>query len=149
MPCWQLLGLHFTQEKVMSDCTSIVVGMFPIRTFLHLIYLSIACGAISMTLTKSSLLNGFHAWLDAKSPFLEKLLSCPWCTSHWVASVLTVIYQPLVFDWASRPAWQSSNALIALPLIALDYVVTIMVMVALSSVSARVIYSSYKQMNDK
>jgi hypothetical protein len=98
---------------------------------LKLAYLSAACGAVSLLVAKAAILNFFHEWLEKHSPFLEEMLSCPWCTSHWVALGLTVTYKPLLF---AAGGW----------LLPLDYLVTIEVMVTLASVAARIIYSAYK-----
>src|SRR5208337_1909386 len=97
---------------------------------LHLIFLSVACGAISMVITKGSILNGFHVWLGKRFTFMEKLLSCPWCFSHWVALVLVLIYRPIVVT-AYLPV---------------DYFISIMVMVALSSITAKLIHWAYSDM---
>jgi len=92
------------------------------------LWLGIATGAISLVISKSALLNGFHDWLEPRAPFLEEMLSCPWCTSHWVGLFFTLVYRPLLVDlW--RP---------------IDYIVTLMVIVTIASVTARIIYSAYK-----
>jgi len=96
--------------------------------FLIVLWLGIATGAISLLVTKSTIFNPVHNWLEKHASFIEELLSCPWCTSHWVALFFTLIYHPLLVDlW--RPV---------------DYLVTIMVMVTIASVTARIIYSAYK-----
>lgn len=95
--------------------------------FLKLVYLSIACGAISLVVSKGAIFNSFHIWLDTRAAWLEKVLSCPWCTSHWVSLGLVLVYHPLVV-----------NAFLPL-----DYLVSIMIMVALASVTVKVIFSTY------
>jgi hypothetical protein len=101
-----------------------------VNEFLKLVYLSIAVGAISLVITKSQIFNAFHAWLEKRSLFLEDMLSCPWCTSHWVSLFFVLVYHPLVVNvWAP-----------------LDYFVSIMIVVALSSITARLIWSAYKPM---
>jgi hypothetical protein len=94
---------------------------------LRLVYLSVACGAISMVITKGAIFDGFHEWLEKRSPFSEKLLSCPWCTSHWVAFILVLVYRPVVMT-AFLP---------------IDYLVSVMVMVALSSITTKLIHWAY------
>lgn len=108
-----------------------------VNEFFQLSLLSVACGATSMVLTKSTLLNGFHNWLEKRSPFLEEMLSCPWCTSHWVAAFLVLAYQPSIL---SHPAWMRDSLAAAF----LDFFVSTMVMAAFSSITARLIYSAYK-----
>lgn len=94
-----------------------------------LLFLGIATGAISMVVSRSTLFNALHAWIEKRSVFLEDLLSCPWCLSHWMSLIFTIIYHPLVVTSWFRP---------------LDYLVTLMVMTVISAVTARIIYSSYK-----
>jgi hypothetical protein len=95
----------------------------------NLISLGVACGAISMVVSRSTIFNGFHNWLEKRSVFLEDLLSCPWCVSHWIAFVFTLIYHPLVVT-----SWW----------VPLDYIVTIMVMTVIAAITARIIFSAYK-----
>jgi hypothetical protein len=125
------------------DSLELLFSIIPTHQIIKLVYLSIACGAMSFLITKAAIFNFFHEWLEKKSAFLEHLFSCPLCTSVWISAFLTVIYQPLVLDWGWRPAWQSMSRLSYL-LIPLDYMVTIMVMVTLAAVVVRIIYSAYK-----
>lgn len=128
----------------MSDCTGLYLNWVePLTVFYHVIVLGIATGAISLFLTKSTLLNGFHAWLEKKSTFFGEMLNCPWCTSHWVAGFFTLVYQPLLLDWGWRPAWMYTSWL-NYALVPVDYLVTIFVMVAISALAARAIYSALK-----
>lgn len=99
-------------------------------TLFDLAILGIATGAISLVLTKSPVFNFMHDWLERHIPFLGKILDCTWCTSHWVALFFVVIYRPRLFN-AFAPV---------------DYLVSIMVLVAVASVIARMIYSAYKPM---
>jgi hypothetical protein len=91
--------------------------------------LGVATGAISMLITKASIFNKAHEWLEKCSPFLDEMLSCPWCTSHWVALFFTLVYRPRLIN----PVW--------LPV---DWLVTLMAMVFVAAVTARIIYSSYR-----
>lgn len=130
----------------MTDCSDLFFDIVPLHQIIKLAYLSVACGAISFFVTKAAIFNFFHDWLEKRSPFLEELLSCPLCTSVWVSTLLTLVYEPLVLDSYSRPAWQLSNRINYL-LVPLDHLVTIMVMVTLASVVVRIIYSAYKPMS--
>jgi Protein of unknown function (DUF1360) len=130
---------------IMSDFTGIFVNWVePLTIFLHVIVFGIATGAISLFITKSTLLNGFHTWLEKKSPFLGEMLNCPWCTSHWVAGFFTIIYRPLLIDWGWRPAWMFTNPVVNFVLTPVDYAVTIFVMVAISAVTAGTMYRAIK-----
>ena len=127
----------------MSDCTANLFTIMPFVLLFRVGILGIATGAISMVITKSAIFNKAHEWLEKRSPLLEEMLSCPWCTSHWVALLFTLIYQPLLFDWTLRPAWMYGSWLNYL-LVPVDYLVTIFVMVVFAAITARVIYSAYK-----
>lgn len=95
----------------------------------NLVFLGIATGAISMVVSRSTILNSFHDWLEKRSVFLENLLSCPWCVSHWIALIFTIIYRPLIVT-----SW----------FVPVDYFVTVMVMTVIAAITARIIYSAYK-----
>jgi Protein of unknown function (DUF1360) len=104
------------------------VAAFVIDILFKVLVLGIATGAISLVLTKSTVFNFLHDWLEAKVPFLGEMLNCPWCTSHWIALFFTLIYRPLLVNVFAP----------------VDYLVTIMVMVVIAAVTARIIYSAYK-----
>jgi len=128
----------------MSDYTSLYITLFePLHTLFKIVVLGIATGAISLALTKSAVFNCMHDWLEKHIPFLGEMLNCPWCTSHWVALFFTLIYRPLLLDWTDRPVWMASTPLQWF-LVPVDYLVSVMVIVAIASVVARIIYSAYK-----
>jgi hypothetical protein len=128
----------------MSDCTGLYISWVePLTIFYHVIVLGIATGAISLFLTKSSLLNGFHEWLEKKAPLVGEMLNCTWCTSHWVAGVFTLIYRPLLLDWGWRPAWMYESWL-NYALTPVDYAVTIFVMAAISALTAGAMFRALK-----
>jgi Protein of unknown function (DUF1360) len=116
-----------------------------VRNVFHLVYLSVACGATSLLLTKSTVLDPMHAWLGKNAPFLGKMLSCPWCTSHWVALGLVLAYDPLAITEYDHATYQlmSWAKYVVVPL---DYIVAVMVMVALSTVTMRFMYSTIKSL---
>jgi hypothetical protein len=121
-----------------------VTWVEPLTILFHVIILGIATGAISMVITKSTLFNFAHDWIAPRFPKLEEMLSCPWCTSHWVALFLTLIYRPLLIDWGWRPAWMHETFLefIFTPV---DYLVTIMVMVVVAAGVAKLLNSAYNK----
>lgn len=101
--------------------------------FLLLVLIGGASGNIALFLTKSALLNAFHNRLEAFSPKLEELFSCPWCLSHWVGAAFMLIYRPDTVihsaQWYLRPA---------------DYLVTLMVIVLVAVLVARMVYGAVK-----
>jgi len=94
---------------------------------LKILVLGIATGAISLVLTKSTVFDFAHDWLERKAPFLGEMLNCPWCTSHWVALFFVLVYRPRLLNVFAP----------------VDYLVSVMVLVAVASVVARTIYSAY------
>lgn len=89
------------------------------------VMLSVATAAISMTLTKAAVFKPMRKWLAARSKWLGKLFSCPYCASHWVATGLVLVYPPAI----------------PLPL-------AIFVVVTLASPFAWLIYQSYSAITE-
>jgi hypothetical protein len=85
-----------------------------------LLELGVACGALSLVVAKGKIFAKPHDWLASKFPFLDELLSCTWCVSHWVAMILVLIY---------RKSLCHSVA---------DYIVRVFVVVMLSQVVAAI-----------
>lgn len=65
---------------------------------LSLVPLGLAAGSLSFTISRSEmpLVQGARQWAFRKSSFLKALLHCPYCTSHYVAAALALIYRPRV-----------------------------------------------------
>lgn len=126
----------------MSDFTGIFLNWVePLTSLYHVFILSVAVAGISLFLTKSTLLNGMHDWLEGT--FVGKLLDCPWCTNHWVAAIFMLIYRPLLIDWGWRPAWMSGIWILT----PVDYLVTWLVMVSLATLVASMVYRAVKSFN--
>lgn len=60
--------------------------------------LSLATAAISTTTSRSKFFASTREWLAAKSEFLGGLAACGYCTSHWVAAGLVLVYRPVLID---------------------------------------------------
>jgi len=82
------------------------------------IELGVACGAISLVVAKGKIFAKPHDWLALKFPFLDEILSCTWCTSHWVSAVLVLMYRKSLCHNIA------------------DYIVQVFVVVAISQVVA-------------
>lgn len=134
----------------MTGCTDVYfTWLEPLTVVSEIVLLGVATGAISMLLTKATVFDRAHEWLGKKSPFLEEMLSCPWCTSHWVAAFFMLVYRPLLFDSLSIPLLASASpARYALGylLLPVDWLVSLMVMVFVAALAARAIYGAYKPM---
>lgn len=64
----------------------------------QLLFLALATSAASMTVSKAKVFKGIRAWLRGAWPWLGELVSCPYCTSHWVAVVMVAIWRPRPMD---------------------------------------------------
>jgi hypothetical protein len=85
-----------------------------------LIELGVACGAISLVVAKGKIFAKPHDWLALKLPFLDELLSCAWCNSHWIAALLVLAYYKSLCHGF------------------IDYIVQVFVIVAISQVVAAI-----------
>ncbi|MGW8177511.1 MAG: DUF1360 domain-containing protein [bacterium] len=88
-----------------------------------------ACATMAMTLTKAVIFRGFREWVKTKSEFLGELFSCPYCTSHWIAGVLAVVF---------RPRMIVTN-------VVLDVIVSALVIIALTAPWCKLIFWSYSE----
>jgi hypothetical protein len=125
--------------------TDLFLDLLSVRHVFQMVYLSVACGAMSLVLTKSSVLNPLHDWLEKNVPFLSKMLSCPWCTSHWVALGLVLAYDPLAISAYDHATWQVLSWW-RFVLVPLDITVAVFVMVALSTITMRFMHSTIKSL---
>ena len=98
--------------------------------------LALATASVSMTLSKAQIFAGLRKWLlDGcwLRVWVGELLSCPYCTSHWVALVLVLAYRPILVQ-----AW--------LPL---DLAVAVFVIVTLAAPLQWVIFKVFAAMMDR
>lgn len=95
---------------------------------LKLFLLSIACGAVSMTISKAKIFLPLRDWISQRNAWAGEGISCPYCTSHWVAFILMMFYFPHPLHCG---------------FIIVDFLVSLMVVVALASLTARLILYSY------
>jgi hypothetical protein len=65
---------------------------------------AIAVAAISVTIARGSIFAGFREWLG-RWPWVQKLFSCAWCLSHWVATFIVLVtgHRPVLI--AGKPGW--------------------------------------------
>lgn len=80
-----------------------------------MLVLVLATSAISLTITKGSIFENLREQVIERSQWFGKLVSCPYCTSHWVSFILVAIYQPrLVSSWWPFDLLVSAFAIVAL-----------------------------------
>lgn len=67
---------------------------------LYVMLLSIAVGAVTMTLSKSKIFLPIREIIKERSEFLGDLINCTYCTSHWIAAAFVILFQPSLMDAA-------------------------------------------------
>ena len=60
------------------------------------IVLGMVAGATSVTITKAKVFASLRTVIKARSEWAGTLVSCHYCTSHWVSFALVAIYRPVV-----------------------------------------------------
>lgn len=67
---------------------------------INLALISLATLSISYTIGRGAVFERFRIYLlDKGFFFLYELFSCPYCISHWIAFILTVIYRPNIINY--------------------------------------------------
>lgn len=99
-----------------------------------LVVLALAVSAIAMTLTKTAIFRPPRSWVARKSEFWGELVTCPYCTSHWVAVALAVAVpaRPVQTGW-----W------------ILDFGIATSALVTLSAVGCGMIYKAFADMGEE
>jgi len=95
----------------------------------HMIMLSLAVSAMSITVTKSSLFRGFRLSLKSKSEFLGKMFSCSYCFSHWISALVII-------------GFHTQFVMIGGPID--NYAISIFALIALSNIITGIILRSNK-----
>lgn len=85
--------------------------------------LALATSAISVTTSKARVFTSVRSWIASHNKWLGDLVSCTYCTSHWIAIAFVAIYRPVVIK-----QW-----------IVVDLVVSMFVTVAISAVMSGLI----------
>jgi hypothetical protein len=85
--------------------------------------IALATAAISLTTARGRIFAPFREWVASKSTWFGELVSCFYCTSHWLAIAFVAVYQPvLVQKW-----------------IILDLFVSVFVVVAIAALVSSVV----------
>ncbi len=105
------------------------------RDLLHLLtewlVLSVVVWAVSTTIARARVLRPLRLWVKRRSDYLGEGLSCQYCVSHWVAFLVTLLFQPRLLPAAVWPASQPW----LLPLA--DYFASAFAIIGLSALIAR------------
>lgn len=63
-----------------------------------LVVLALASVAIALATSRSWVFRPFRSWVRSKSAWFGELVSCWYCTCHWVAAAMTAWYRPRIMD---------------------------------------------------
>lgn len=102
---------------------------------INFVVLSLAAAAISYTVTKSTLFEGFRWWIQdgyQKEDFFVKLSTCPYCLGHWISLLLVLLSSSQFIDVGT--AWYDD---------VFDYAVSTFSVVAASTFVGAVIHRAY------
>jgi hypothetical protein len=99
---------------------------------LELLLLSLATAAISLTLSKGKIFEPLREKFSQRSKWLGLLITCTYCTSHWVAFALVAFYRPVPLQ---------SGALL------IDLFVSAFAIIATGTLFAWIIYRAYMRLN--
>jgi hypothetical protein len=98
-----------------------------------LIICSLAAATVAVTLSKSGVFKPMRLAIKSRSRhwffrWLGKLLDCPYCTSHWTAFAVALVFQPrpVAVHWA------------------IDWLLSAFAMVVLAAWWAKVIFNTYE-----
>jgi len=90
------------------------------NTLWQILALALAVSAVSTTISLSSLFGPLRRWAVARSLYVGTLVSCAYCSSHWIAFFAVAWYHPRVFDgW-----WLANYVVVVFAVIAIANVIT-------------------------
>ena len=102
-----------------------------IQSVLVVLILSLPVAVISLTITRASVFQPLREWVLERNAWLGKLVTCPYCTSHWVSFALVAYYRPRIVQSAWWP---------------LDLILSAFALVALAMPISFVVYRSFQGM---
>lgn len=85
--------------------------------------LALATTSIALTVAQAQIFAPARGWIAKRNHWLGELVSCSYCTSHWVALALVAIYRPTLVE-----CWRVA-----------DLVVSVFVVVTISTVVSTLI----------
>lgn len=106
-----------------------------IQALVECLLIALAGSAISMTLTKATISKSLREKIKSKSKFFGELLSCPYCTSHWIHAILVIFCRPLILTFFPRMIIPGMN-----------YIIVWFALVSLSSYGSGLIYRALSPM---
>ena len=65
---------------------------------LKVVVLSFVVSPICLTITKTKVFEPFREYIKARSTWLGKLFSCPYCFGHWTSFAVVAVFRPLPIE---------------------------------------------------
>lgn len=96
-----------------------------------ILFLSLPVAVVSITITKASVFERLRQWVQNRNQWFGKLITCPYCTSHWVSFALVAFYRPRVVQSGWWP---------------IDLAASAFALVAIATPISFVIYRSFRQL---
>lgn len=62
------------------------------------VILGMVTGTVSLTITRTYVFRTPRNWLRRRGEWFDKLITCPYCTSHYVAAFFVAFYRPKLVD---------------------------------------------------
>jgi hypothetical protein len=86
------------------------------QSLFTLLLLAPVVAVISTTITRSSVFHPLRKWMLEHNHWIGKLITCPYCTAHWVSFVIVALYRPRIVHsgWWPVDLLLSAFALVAL-----------------------------------
>jgi len=116
-----------------SPTVAVEVSAVPelLHEWLDVLAVALVVSPTSVTVTKARVFREVRT-AAAWHPWLEELLHCPYCLSHWIALGLVLVYRPCVIRG---------------PAPVVDTIVSLFVIVALASMWSRLICEALRSMD--
>lgn len=103
-----------------------------VLNYMDALTLSLVVATASLTLTKAKVFGALRRWVARRSKWLGELIHCPYCASHWISLLLVVVYRP---------------CLTAHRIAVLDYLVSMLVVVAAATLWSRCLCGALQAMD--
>ena len=89
-----------------------------LTSFYNILIMAMAVTSCSYTISKAKVFENIRNWIYDRNEWLGKLITCPYCTSHWLIFALAINYKTRLISGGWLPV---------------DYAVTIFAIVTLAN----------------
>ncbi len=68
------------------------------QEFITVFVLALVTGTTALTITRTRVFQRPRIWLRKRGEWWDKLITCPYCTGHYIALLLNGLYQPRLLE---------------------------------------------------